>query len=91
MQVPCTEVQGRSIVVKTFSRISLRISWSMVDMVADIGKWLVIGLLIAGIITAIVPDSIFSTFKDNSLLQYTPQMLFPIGEASIPQTTVGCW
>ena len=30
--MPCTEVQGRSIVVKPSSRISLRISWSMIDM-----------------------------------------------------------
>ena len=32
IQMPCTEVQGRSIVVKPSSRISLRISWSMIDM-----------------------------------------------------------
>ena len=34
IKVPCTEVQGRSIVVKTSSTISLRSSWSMVDIAA---------------------------------------------------------
>ena len=34
IQMPCTEVQGRSIVVKHSSRISLRSSWSMIDMTA---------------------------------------------------------
>lgn len=32
--MPCTEVQGRSIVVKPSSRISIRSSWSMIDMTA---------------------------------------------------------
>lgn len=59
-------------------RIGAALRYGMVDMVADIGKWLVIGLLIAGIITAIVPDSIFSTFKDNSLLSMLVVLLFTI-------------
>ena len=34
IQMPCTEVQGRSIVVKPSSRILSRISWSMIDLAA---------------------------------------------------------
>lgn len=42
--------------------------YAFVDMMADIGKWLVVGLVVAGLITVLVPDSFFSIFVDNSLL-----------------------
>ena len=37
-------------------------------MMADIGKWLVVGLVVAALITVLVPDSFFEVFADNSLL-----------------------
>jgi hypothetical protein len=37
-------------------------------MMGDIGKWLVIGLVIAGLITVFIPDSYFEIFKDNTAL-----------------------
>lgn len=40
--------------------------YAYVDMMQDIGRWLVLGLLIAGLITVYVPDSFFELFKDNS-------------------------
>lgn len=43
------------------------IHYAFVDMMQDIGKWLVIGLVVAGLITIFVPDSAFEVFKDNSL------------------------
>lgn len=42
--------------------------FAFIEMMEDIGKWLVVGLIIAGLITALVPDSWFAIFKDNSLL-----------------------
>lgn len=42
--------------------------YAYIEMMEDIGKWLVIGLVIAGLITVCVPDSFFEVFKDNSLL-----------------------
>ena len=36
-------------------------------MMQDIGKWLITGLVIAGLITQFVPESYFEVFKDNSL------------------------
>lgn len=42
--------------------------YAFVDMMADIGKWLVIGLVVAGLITVLVPDSFFQVFADSSLL-----------------------
>lgn len=44
------------------------LKFGFVEMMEDIGKWLVIGLLIAGVITVIVPDSFFAVFKDNTLM-----------------------
>ena len=43
------------------------LQYAFVDMMQDIGRWLVLGLLIAGLITVYVPDTFFELFKDNSL------------------------
>ena len=49
-------------------RIKNCLHYAFVDMMQDIGKWLVVGLVIAGLITVLVPDSFFTVFKDNSLM-----------------------
>ena len=36
------------------------------QMMESVGKWLVVGLIVAGLITIFVPDSYFEIFKDNS-------------------------
>lgn len=41
--------------------------YAFLDMMSDIGKWLALGLLVAGLITICVPDSFFAIFRDNSL------------------------
>lgn len=43
------------------------LSYAYVDMIQDIGKWLVIGLVIAGLITTLVPTEFFSLFQGNTL------------------------
>ena len=43
------------------------LTYAYVDMVEDIGKWLVVGLVIAGIITTVIPTEYFAFFKDNTL------------------------
>lgn len=42
--------------------------FGFIEMMEDIGKWLVIGLCIAGLITVFVPDSLFAIFRDNTLM-----------------------
>ncbi len=44
------------------------LKFGFVEMMEDIGKWLVVGLVVAGLITVLVPDSFFEIFKDNTLL-----------------------
>ncbi len=52
--------------------------YAFVEMMEDIGKWLIIGLIIAGIITAAVPDAWFAAFQDNSLLSILFVLVFAI-------------
>ena len=49
-------------------RLRSALSYGYVEMMADIGKWLIVGLIVAGMITALVPDQWFEVFKDNSIL-----------------------
>ena len=42
--------------------------FGFVEMMEDIGKWLVVGLVIAGLITVFVPDDFFALFRGNTQL-----------------------
>lgn len=42
-----------------FAKIVDSIKYGFIDMVASVGKWLVIGLVVAALITVFVPDSLF--------------------------------
>lgn len=48
------------------ARLGEALRYAFLDMMADIGKWLVVGLVVAGLITVFVPDSFFEVFRDNS-------------------------
>ena len=49
-------------------RVVSALRFGFVEMMEDIGKWLVVGLIVAGLITALVPDEFFAIFKDNTAL-----------------------
>lgn len=51
-----------------WGKIVEALEYAFVHMMADIGKWLVIGLAVAALITVCVPDSFFAIFAGNSLL-----------------------
>lgn len=53
-------------------------SYAFVGMIQDIGKWLMFGLLIAGLITIFVPDSFFALFSDNTLFSMLLVLAFAI-------------
>lgn len=45
---------------RTFlGKLAESVRYGLVDMVASVGKWLVIGLIVAALITVLVPDSLF--------------------------------
>ena len=49
-------------------KIKEALRYAFVDMMEDIGKWLVVGQLVAGLITVFVPNEFFEIFKGNTLL-----------------------
>ena len=64
----CHEHSNKPIATTFGGKLKEAIRYAFVDMMADIGKWLVIGLVVAGLITVLVPDSFFQIFANNSLL-----------------------
>ena len=51
-----------------WNRLKEAIKYGYIEMMQDIGKWLMIGLIIAGLITVFVPDDFFFYFSDKPLL-----------------------
>ena len=49
-----------------WAKLHAVLTYAFVEMMEDIGKWLIIGLIVAGFITAAVPDSWFAVFQGNS-------------------------
>lgn len=63
----------------TFSQKLLQaLKYAFVEMMQDIGKWLVVGLIAAGLITVFVPESFFSLFADKPLLSMLLVLAFSI-------------
>ncbi len=60
----CGAEAGKSVVGK----IGEAIKYAYIEMMQDIGKWLMVGLVVAGLITVFVPDSFFALFADKPLL-----------------------
>ncbi len=48
-------------------KLTEALRYAFIDMMEDIGKWLTIGLIVAGLITVFVPNDMFSIFKGNTL------------------------
>lgn len=61
-----------------FGKMKEALEYAFLEMMEDIGKWLVVGLIIAGLITVFVPDSFFEVFKDNSLLSMLLVLAFAV-------------
>lgn len=53
--------------------------YGFIDMIQDIGKWIVIGLVVAAVITVALPDNFFVSFNNYPLLN-----MFMILVVSIP-------
>lgn len=61
------------------AKIVEAIRFGLVDMVASVGKWLVIGLVVAALITIFVPDTLFL-----SLSKYPLPAMFAVVIVAIP-------
>lgn len=51
-----------------WNKIKEALKYGYFEMMQDIGKWLMIGLVVAGLITVFVPDDFFLFFNDKPLL-----------------------
>lgn len=60
------------------SRMVEALRYAFVEMMQDIGKWLLIGLVVAGAITILVPDEFFALFAGNSLMSMLFVLLFSL-------------
>lgn len=73
----CADEQSVTPKAQTFvEKMVEALRYAFVDMMQDIGRWLVVGLVIAGLITVFVPESFFALFADNSLLSMLIVLLF---------------
>ncbi len=61
-----------------FKKIISALHYGFVEMMQDIGKWLILGLIVAGLITVFVPESFFASFSGNSLLSMLLVLVFAI-------------
>lgn len=52
--------------------------YAYVEMIQDIGRWLIVGLVVAGLITVFVPESFFALFAGKSLLSMLLVLVFAI-------------
>lgn len=50
------------------AKVAASARYGFVDMVASVGKWLVIGLVVAALITVFVPDELFLSLSEYPLL-----------------------
>ncbi len=53
---------------KSKNKILKVLHYGFVEMIEDIGKWLIIGIVAAGLIAVFVPDNFFTTYLDSPLL-----------------------
>lgn len=49
-------------------KVTGALRYGFIDMIQDIGKWIVIGLVIAAVITVVLPDNFFVSFSNYPLL-----------------------
>lgn len=63
----CHEDNGET-PVTFWQKLVKALHYAFIEMMGDIGKWLLVGLLVAGLITVFVPASFFSMFTDKPLL-----------------------
>ena len=64
----CCHSDGRDNHTGIAARLWAAVRYGLVDMVASVGKWLVIGLVVAALITVYVPDQFLVSLSDRPLL-----------------------
>lgn len=64
--------------IKQIFRIKSVLSYSFYELAADIGKWLIIGTILGGIITSLIPENYVSKILNRPFLQYFVMLVIGI-------------
>jgi uncharacterized membrane protein YraQ (UPF0718 family) len=56
--------------VTVLSRFLSGMRFAFGEMIADIGKWLLVGVVVAGVISAAIPDNVLTDFVGQGFLSY---------------------
>ncbi len=75
---PTKTSDRRSMKSGFWKKIRIALHYAFIEMMQDIGRWLILGLIIAGLITVFVPESFFALFANSSLLSMLLVLLFAI-------------
>ena len=78
MKQRSSKVQNEELPKSFWEKIKVALRYAYVDMMEDIGKWLAVGLVVAGLITVYVPDDFFHQFAGNPILGILMVLLFAI-------------
>ncbi len=60
------ESQADSVKKPFKAKILTGLKYAFVDLLGDIGKWFILGIALAGIITYMIPDSLFESYMANN-------------------------
>ncbi|MBW2193274.1 MAG: SO_0444 family Cu/Zn efflux transporter, partial [Deltaproteobacteria bacterium] len=50
------------------AKILAGLKYAFVDLLGDIGKWFIVGILLAGMITYFIPDTVFESYLSNNFI-----------------------
>ncbi len=62
----CDGQDSQTAATSLTEKLKEALNYAFVEMMGDIGKWLIVGLIVAGLITVFVPDSLFAVFEGNT-------------------------
>ncbi len=73
-----TDAKADASPLSLVQKLKSALHYAFVEMMQDIGRWLLLGLVIAGLITVFVPDSFFALFAGNPLLSMLLVLAFAV-------------
>jgi uncharacterized membrane protein YraQ (UPF0718 family) len=62
------EIQTEPVQKPFQAKIISGLKYAFVDLLGDIGRWFLLGIILAGIITYMIPDSFFESYLNNNFM-----------------------
>ncbi len=67
--------QGASVTQPFVTKIVSGLKYAFVELLGDIGKWFILGILLAGLISYFVPDTLFESYLANNFIAMLVMLL----------------